>query len=151
MPVFQVLSRTAQLSTPPKKRTRHFPSQWYVVARALVSGLVGGAIFTLLARFGPTVFFLLPVLVSLSWGQPQRYDIIKLLHSTPVYLLLTICLTFIYFGVVIGGNCSHTRVTMYLILFLSRPHSPGSTPRFHSPLHPHCKLRHIPLPGCVST
>src|SRR2546423_3271477 len=97
MPVFQVSSRTVQLSSPPKKRTRRFPSQWYVVARAVVSGLVGSAIFTLLARFGPTVFFLLPVLVSLGWGQPQRYDIIKLLHSTPVYLLLTICLTCIYY------------------------------------------------------
>lgn len=97
MPVFQVSSRTVPLSAPPKKRTRRFPSQWYVIARAVVSGLVGGAIFTLLARFGPTVFFLLPVLVSLSWGQPQRYDIIKLLHSTPIYLLLTICLTCVYY------------------------------------------------------
>jgi len=117
MPVFQVLSRTVPLSAPPKKRTRRFPSQWYVVARALVSGLVGGAIFTLLARFGPTVFFLLPVLVSLSWGQPQRYDIIKLLHSTPVYLLLTICLTLIYFSVVTVVNLLiHQSTVSHIIL-----------------------------------
>jgi serine phosphatase RsbU (regulator of sigma subunit) len=40
------------------------------------------------------------VLVSLTWAQPQRYNISKLLTSTPVYILLTICLTFIYYGAI---------------------------------------------------
>ena len=37
-------------------------------------------------------------MVSLTWAQAQRYNISKLLHSTPLYLLLTSCLTFIYYG-----------------------------------------------------
>ena len=99
MLVFQVSSRSVQFPGPPRKRTRHFPSQWYVVARVVGSGFIGGALFTLLVQFGySTVFILLPVMVSLTWAQAQRYDISKLLHSTPLYLLLTICLTFIYYG-----------------------------------------------------
>jgi hypothetical protein len=102
MPVFQVSSRKVQLSDPPKKRARRFPSQWYVVARVVVSGFIGGTFFTLLIiLFGPnTVFIFLPVLVSLTWAQPQLYNINKFLASTPIYLLLTICLTFIYYGAI---------------------------------------------------
>jgi serine phosphatase RsbU (regulator of sigma subunit) len=44
------------------------------------------------------------VLLSLTIAQPQRYNINKLLNGAPIYLLLTICLTFIYFGIVIGGE-----------------------------------------------
>jgi len=36
--------------------------------------------------------------VSLTWAQPQRYNINTFLTSTPVYLLLTICLTIIYYS-----------------------------------------------------
>jgi hypothetical protein len=62
----------------------------------------GGTFFTLLIiLFGPnTVFIFLPVLVSLTWAQPQLYNINKFLASTPIYLLLTICLTFIYYGAI---------------------------------------------------
>ena len=99
MTVFQVLSRSVQHPGPPRKRTRRFPSQWYVVARVVGSGFIGGAFFTLLVQVGHnTVFILLPMMVSLTWAQAQRYNISKLLHSTPLYLLLTICLTFLYYG-----------------------------------------------------
>jgi hypothetical protein len=66
------------------------------------SGFIGGTFFTLLTvLFGRnTVFILLPVLVSPTWAQPQRYNISKFLTSTPVYLLLTICLTFIYYSAI---------------------------------------------------
>ena len=75
MAVFQVSSRSVQRSEPPRKRARRFPSQWYVVARAVGSGFIGGIFFTLLVQFGhSTVFILLPVLVSLTWAQPQRYN-----------------------------------------------------------------------------
>jgi serine phosphatase RsbU (regulator of sigma subunit) len=114
MPVFQVSSRTVRLPGPPKKRARRFPSQWYVVARVVVSGFIGGTFFTLLIiLFGPnTVFILLPVLVSLTWAQPQLYNINKFLASTPVYLLLTICLTFIYYGAI---------TVVQLLLYMSQP------------------------------
>ena len=100
MAVFQVSSRSVESPAPPRKRTRRFPSQWYIVARVIVSGFIGGTFFTLLTvLFGRnTVFILLPVLVSLTWAQPQRYNINTFLTSTPVYLLLTICLTIIYYS-----------------------------------------------------
>src|SRR5215470_16433886 len=85
MAVFQVSSRTAQLPGPPKKRARRLPSDWYDVARVVASGFVGGTLFTLLVSFGSTAFFiLLPVLASLTWAQPQRYNIKKFLHGTPI-------------------------------------------------------------------
>jgi serine phosphatase RsbU (regulator of sigma subunit) len=63
------------------------------------------------------VFFLIPVLLSLTTAQPQRYNIDKLLNGTPVYLLLTICLTFIYFGVVTGGELlTHQGVVSHIAL-----------------------------------
>ena len=100
MAVFQVSSRSVQHPGPPRKRTRRFPAQWYAVARVVGSGFIGGVFFTLLTiLFGRnTVFILLPVLVSLTWAQPQRYNISKFYTSTPLYLLLTICLTIIYYG-----------------------------------------------------
>jgi len=104
MPVFQVSSRSLQLAAPPRKRTRRLPSLGYRIARTLVGGLIGGLLFTLvLTVLGhpDTVFILLPVLVSLSWAQPQRYNLSKFLNSAPLYLLLTACWTFIYYGTII--------------------------------------------------
>jgi len=46
MPVFQVSSRSVQLPGPPRKRTRRFPSQWYVVTRVVGSGFIGDTCFT---------------------------------------------------------------------------------------------------------
>src|SRR5215469_11754622 len=102
MPIFQVSSRSMKSTAPPKKRPRRFPSQWYIVTRVIVSGFIGGTLFTLLTvLFGRnTVFILLPVLVSLTWAQPRRYNINKFLTSTPVYLLLTICQTFSYYAAI---------------------------------------------------
>jgi serine phosphatase RsbU (regulator of sigma subunit) len=106
MAVFQVSSKNVQLAAPPKKRTRFLPYQRYIIAR-----VVGALLFAtlILALFGipghsDLVFFLIPVLLSLTTAQPQRYNIDKLLNGAPVYLFLTICLTFIYFGVVTGGE-----------------------------------------------
>jgi serine phosphatase RsbU (regulator of sigma subunit) len=114
MAIFQVSSRSVQLPGPPKKRARRFPSQWYIVARVVVSGFIGGTFFTLLTIFygRNIVFILLPVLVSLTWAQPQLYNINKFLASTPVYLLLTVCLTFIYYSAI---------TIVQLLLFQSYP------------------------------
>ncbi|HEV2580780.1 MAG TPA: SpoIIE family protein phosphatase [Ktedonobacteraceae bacterium] len=101
MPVFQITSTGPQLATPPKKRARRLPYQWYILARALTGGLIGGLSFTLLYNIlgHPESFFiLLPISVSLAWAQPLRYNLGKFLSSTPIYLLLTICWTFIYYG-----------------------------------------------------
>ncbi|HKV58839.1 MAG TPA: GAF domain-containing SpoIIE family protein phosphatase [Ktedonobacteraceae bacterium] len=103
MPAFQVTSISPPSAIPPKKRARRLPYQWYVVTRALIGGTIGGLLFTLLLNiFGhpDTFFILLPVFVSLTWAQPLRYNIGKFLSSTPIYLLLTICWTFIYYGAI---------------------------------------------------
>jgi serine phosphatase RsbU (regulator of sigma subunit) len=81
--------------------------------------LFASLIFGLFAIPGHSdiVFFLIPVLLSLTTAQPQRYNIDKLLNGTPVYLLLTICLTFIYFGVVTGGELlTHQGVVSHIAL-----------------------------------
>jgi serine phosphatase RsbU (regulator of sigma subunit) len=105
MAVFQVSSRSVQLAAPPKKRTRFLPYQRYILARVVGAILYAGLIFALFAILSQDiVFFFIPVLLSLTTAQPQRYNINKLLNGTPIYLLLTVCLTFIYFGVVIGGE-----------------------------------------------
>ena len=105
MVVFQVSSRGVQRPEPTRKRARRFPAEWYVVARVVGSGFIGGAFFTLLVQFGhSTVFIVLPVLASLSWAQPQRYNISTFLTSTPIYLLLTSCLAFLYYGALTEGQ-----------------------------------------------
>jgi len=119
MIVFRVSSRSVQLTTPPKKRTRFLPYQRYIIARVLGALLFASLIFGLFAIPGHSdiVFFLIPVLLSLTTAQPQRYNIDKLLNGTPVYLLLTICLTFIYFGVVTGGELlTHQGVVSHIAL-----------------------------------
>jgi serine phosphatase RsbU (regulator of sigma subunit) len=103
--VFQVLSRRAQLAAPPRKHTRLLPYQQYIIARVLGALLLASLIIGLLATVShDIVFFLIPVLLSISTAQPQHYNLNKLLSGAPVYLLLTICLTFIYFSIVIGGE-----------------------------------------------
>ena len=105
MLVFQVSSRSVQLAAPPRKRTRFLPYQQYIITRVVGALLYASLLFALFAILShDIVFFLIPVLLSLTTAQPQRYNINKLLNGAPVYLLLTICLTFIYFGVVIGGE-----------------------------------------------
>ncbi len=105
MLVFQVSSRSVQLAAPPRKRTRFLPYQQYIITRVVGALLYASLLFALFAILShDIVFFLIPVLLSITTAQPQRYNINKLLNGVPVYLLLTICLTFIYFGVVIGGE-----------------------------------------------
>lgn len=104
MLLFQVSSRNAQLATLPRKRSRRFPHQWYIVARVIGSMLTVGLIFTWLTTFGDAVFLLLPIFLSLAMAQPMRYNIGKFLNSTPLYLLLTVCLTTVFYSIVILGD-----------------------------------------------
>lgn len=100
MPVFEVSTRIAPSPAPPRKRTRRFPSQSYVVMRIVGGVTIAGLLFTSLTLFhlSDIIFILLPVFLSLATGQAQGYNLKKLLNSTPVYLALTICLTFLYFA-----------------------------------------------------
>lgn len=110
MPVFQVTSISPPSAIPPKKRARRFPYQWYVVARFVVELVIAGLCFTLLNKFTQisnvshdTVFILLPILLSLATAHFQSYRFNMLLRGTPIYLLLTTCLTIIYYSIIILG------------------------------------------------
>jgi len=108
MPVFQVSSKSVQLAAPPKKRARRFPSQWYVIVRFLIGGSIAGLIFGfLVTRFTQqthdAVFILLPVLLSLATAQFRGYNFNALFNGTLVYLLLTACLTVIYYSIITLG------------------------------------------------
>ena len=90
MAIFQVSSRSMEYPAPPRKRVRRFPTQWYAVARVVGSGFIEGTLFTLLTILPgrKTVFILLPVLVSLTWAQPKRYNINNFLTSTLAFAII---------------------------------------------------------------
>src|SRR5579883_2261480 len=111
MPVFQVTERKIPLSTPPKKRASHLSPEWSAVIRFIFGVAIAGGIFALITAFAPALvgsteveFILLPVFVSLAIAQPQNYNFVKFLNSTPIYLVLTIGLTLLYCTVVTGTN-----------------------------------------------
>lgn len=112
MPVFQVSSRSVQVAAPPKKKPRHLRREWLAVINFVLAVSGAAGLFALsLIIFGNgnnnALFILLPVLVYLAVTQFQRYNL-KIpvfvfnlfLNSTPLYLLLTLCLAFIYYGTI---------------------------------------------------
>src|SRR5579884_216957 len=111
MPVFQVTERKIPLPTPPKKRSSRLSPEWSAVVRFIFGVAIAGGIFALLTAFAPAFigssnvdFILLPVFVSLAIAQPQRYNFVKFLNSTPTYLVLTVGLTLLYCSAVTGTN-----------------------------------------------
>src|SRR5947199_39124 len=112
IPVFQVSSRSVQQAAPPKKKPRRLRPEWSAIIRFIIAVGSAGGLFTLLTSFrgsNDTVFILLPVFLYLAITQFQRYNLKlpsfvlnMLLNNTPVYLLLTICLAFIYYGAITG-------------------------------------------------
>ena len=111
MPVFQVSSRSVQQAAPPKKKPRRLRPEWSAIIRFILAVSAAGGLFTLLAIFiqSEIKFILLPVFVYLAATQFQRHNLKlpvfvlnMLLNNTPVYLLLTICLAFIYYGAITG-------------------------------------------------
>ena len=127
MSTFQVSSRSVQVAAKPKKKSRRLRPEWLAIIRFVAAVGSAGGLFAVLTRFGgpsDTIFLLLPVFVYLAATQFQRYNL-KLpgfalnmvLHSTPVYLLLTICLAFIYYGAITGANLLiHQNTVSHLIL-----------------------------------
>src|SRR5258708_33150195 len=111
MAVFQVSSRTVQLAAPPKKKPRRLRQEWTAVISFIVAVGAAGGLFALLTIFihFDIKFLLLPVFVYLAAVQFRRYNVKvpgfvlnMLLNSTPVYLLLSICLAFVYYGAITG-------------------------------------------------
>src|ERR1700730_15269116 len=111
MPVFQVVSRTVQMAALPKRKPRRLRQEWSAIIRFIVAVVSSGGFFTLLLMLfkggaSDAPFILLPVILSLAVGQFQRHNIKTplfvfnmFLSGTPIYLLLTICLTFIYYSI----------------------------------------------------
>ncbi len=103
MLIFQVSSRSVQSAVPPKKKPRRLRQEWSDLIRFVL--VVNGAgwfvsLLTIFRGSNDRIFILFPVFLSLAIGQVQRYNRSHRLHSTPISLLLTICLTFIYYGTI---------------------------------------------------
>ena len=125
MAVFQVSTKIVSQAAPPKKKPRRFRQEWFAAIRFLLAVSGAGGIFAIFTLFnkdpGETIFLLLPVLVYLAAVQFQSFNlkvpgfVFNLFFSnTPLYLLLTVCLAFVYYGAITGfellihqGTSSH--------------------------------------------
>ncbi len=109
MTTFQVLSRTAQLPAPPKRRPRRLSQEWSAVIRVVRSMVISALLFvTLLEISGSNyTFILLPVFLSLfitgSRYYARHYTLNMILNSTLLYFLLTVCLALVYYSVITEG------------------------------------------------
>lgn len=105
MLTFQVVSRTAQVPAAPKKRPRRIGREWVAILRVFIGMNIAAALFVLAViffHFSDAIFILLPVLLSLTISQAQRYNRNLPIGGTPRYILFTICLAFAYCGVISG-------------------------------------------------
>jgi hypothetical protein len=104
MPTFQVVSRTAQVPVPPKKRPRRIPQEWSAVIRVVRSMGISALLFVVILDLSRSnyTFILLPAFLSLfiagSWRYNWRDSLNILINGTPLYLLLTFCFALIYYS-----------------------------------------------------
>jgi serine phosphatase RsbU (regulator of sigma subunit) len=113
MLTFQVSSRTVPSPPPSKKKPRRLRQQWVAII-SFISAISGaGGLFALILINvkipGDFAFVLLPVFVYFAITQFQSYTfkvpmfmLNVFLNGTPVYLLLTLCLAFVYYGAITG-------------------------------------------------
>jgi serine phosphatase RsbU (regulator of sigma subunit) len=114
MPAFQTVLKGTPASALPKRPRVRIPYQWSFVARLIVGFNIAGFTFGfVVVRYGGTltifgipniVFVLLPVLVSFASAQFQGYDLGVFFRATPLYLLLTFCLIFVYYTIIAIAN-----------------------------------------------
>ncbi len=102
MSTFQVVSRTAQASAPPKKRPRRISQEWSAVIRVVRSMGISAFLFVALRDITGSdyTFILLPVFLSIFIAGSRGYPFNMILNSTPLYLLLTFCLALVYYGAI---------------------------------------------------
>jgi len=101
MTTFQIVSRTAQASAPPQKRSKRLDPRWALVIRVFISISVMASLFVLLLKIWPYndyVFVVLPTLLSMLTVGSRRYSFSLILDSTPLYTLLTFCLALVYYS-----------------------------------------------------
>src|SRR5215469_1401123 len=127
MATFQVLSRTAPLPAPPKKKPRRLRQEWSAIIRFVIAVGSASGLFVLVTFFkgsNDIVFILLPVFVYLAVTQFQRYNLNlpgfmfnMFLNSTPLYLLLTVCLALVYYSAITAVELFiHQTTTTHIIL-----------------------------------
>ncbi len=128
MPAFQVSSKTVPLAEPPRKKPRRFRREWFAAIRFFLAVSGAGGLFAIFTLFNKdsrdTIFLLLPVLVYLAAVQFQSFNlkvpvfVFNLFFSnTPLYLLLTVCLAFVYYGAITGFELFiHQGTNVHIIL-----------------------------------
>src|SRR5947209_5664272 len=106
MSTFQVVSRTASVSTPPKKRPNQLSHEWSTVIRVVRSMGISALLFVVILEISGSnyTFILLPAFLSLfiagSWRYNWRNSLNIFINGTPLYLLLTFCFALIYYSVI---------------------------------------------------
>ena len=106
MPTFQVISRTAPVSAPPKKRPNQISREWSAVIRVVRSMGISAFLFVVILDISRSdyTFILLPAFLSLfiagSWRYNWRNSLNILINGTPLYLLLTFCFALIYYSII---------------------------------------------------
>jgi serine phosphatase RsbU (regulator of sigma subunit) len=106
MPTFQVISRTAPVSAPPKKKPNQISREWSAVIRVVRSMGISAFLFVVILDISRSdyTFILLPAFLSLfiagSWRYNWRNSFNILINGTPLYLLLTFCFALIYYSVI---------------------------------------------------
>ena len=106
MPTFRVVSRTATVSVPPKKRPRRILQEWSAVIRVVRSMGISALLFIVVLDISHSnyTFVLLPAFLSLfiagSWRYNWRNSLNILINGTPLYLLFTFCFALIYYSAI---------------------------------------------------
>ena len=104
MPTFQVISRTAPVSAPPKKRPNQISREWSAVIRVVRSMGISAFLFVVILDISRSdyTFILLPAFLSLfiagSWRYNWRNSLNVFMNGTPLYLLFTFCFALIYYS-----------------------------------------------------
>lgn len=101
MPFFQVESRIAKTTAPPKKRTRwKLPQPWSDIFRFVNRMGISALLFVIILNLTGSsyAFILLPVFLSLLINGPQYFNVKMILDSTPRYFLLTAAWALVYYG-----------------------------------------------------
>src|SRR5260370_22562314 len=106
MPTFQVVTRIATASSPPKKRPNQLSHEWSAVIRVVRSMGISAFLFIVILEITGSnyTFVLLPAFLSLfiagSWRYNWRNRLNILINGTPLYLLLTFCFALIYYSII---------------------------------------------------
>lgn len=102
---FQVTARTESGSVPPRKKPAELSENWSAVIRIFVGMSIGTFLFVavLIVTGSNYAFVLLPVFLSLFITASRGYKFSAILTITPLYFLLTACLTLLFYGFVVAG------------------------------------------------